>query len=185
MKQSIIGLLLFIVLALPPVVTLLESIMIIHMHMQIPLLLFAGFLMARFFQIRFPHFFEKWNRNGVPGIILFIIINVYWMIPRTMDEALTVEGVELFKFISLPFLAGIPLRDSWKKIGRIGKNVIFIGFTVMFIGMGWLYIYAPVQLCNNYLVIEQVTLGWGFLTMAICMVIFLLYIFFIDHSAYE
>jgi hypothetical protein len=185
LKQSIIGLLLFIVLALPPVATLLESIMVIHMHMQMPLLIFAGFLMARFFQIRFSQFFEKWNSNGVPGILVFAIINVYWMMPRTMDEALTVQSVEVFKFISLPFLAGIPLRDSWKKLGPIGRNVIFISFTVLFIGMGWLYINAPVQLCNNYLLIEQITLGWGFLTMAICMVIFLLYLFFIDHSAYE
>ncbi len=38
------------------------------------LLVIAGFLMARFFQIRFPGFFEKWNHNGVPGITLFIII---------------------------------------------------------------------------------------------------------------
>jgi hypothetical protein len=185
MKQSIYGLLLFIVLALPPVANLLESIMIIHMHMQMPLLVIAGFLMARFFQIRFPHFFEKWNRNGVPGIILFVIISVYWTIPRTMDEALTVQSIEVFKFISLPILAGIPLRDSWKKLGSIGKNVIIISFTIMFFGMGWLYIDSPVQLCNNYLLIEQITLGWGFLTMAICMVIYLLYIAFIDHSEYE
>ena len=59
------------------------------MHMQMPILVIAGFFMARFFQIRFPGFFEKWNRNGVPGIRLFSIIMVYWMIPRTMDEALT------------------------------------------------------------------------------------------------
>jgi hypothetical protein len=102
-----------------------------------------------------------------------------------MDEALTIQSVELFKFISLPFLAGISLRDSWKRLGPIGKNVIIITFTLIFFGMGWLYIGAPVQLCNNYLLIEQITLGWGFLTMAICMVIYLVYIFFIDHLEYE
>lgn len=185
MTQFKYGLLLYIFLILPPVANLLESIMIIHMHMQMPLLVIAGFLMARFFQIRFPHFFEKWNSNGVPGIILFVIISIYWTIPRTMDEALTIQSVELFKFISLPFLAGIPLRDSWKKLVKIGKNIIFISFTIIFFGMGWLYIWSPVQLCNNYLLIEQITLGWGFLTMAICMAIYLLYIVFIDNSEYE
>ena len=95
MKQSIYGFVLFVFLILPPVANLLESIMIIHMHMQMPLLVIAGFLMAKFFQTRFPHFFEKWNHNGVPGIILFVIIWVYWMIPRTMDEALTVQSVEI------------------------------------------------------------------------------------------
>jgi hypothetical protein len=184
MRQSMYGLLLLLVLAIPPVANLLESIMIVHMHMQMPMLVIAGFLMARFFQIRYPGFFEKWNSTGVPGIILFVIISVYWMIPRTMDEALTLQSVEVFKFISLPFLAGVPLRDSWKKLSVTGKNVIIISFTIVYALVGWLYIYAPVQLCNNYLLVEQITLGWGFLTTALCMVIYLLYITFTDQSKY-
>jgi hypothetical protein len=185
MRQSIYGLLLLVILSLPPVADLFESIMIIHMHMQMPLLVFSGFLMARYFQIRFPGFFETWNHNGLPGIILFVIISVYWMIPRTMDEALTLQSMEIFKFFSLSLLAGVPLRDSWKKLGSARKNVVFIVFALMFLGMGLLYIYSPVQLCNNYLIIEQITLGWGFLTMAICIAIYLLYVTFTDPSQYE
>lgn len=185
MKQSLYGLLLVGALAIPPVAHLMESVMIIHMHMQMPLLVFAGFLMARFFQERFPHFFETWNQNGIPGILLFSIIIVYWMIPRTMDEALTGLSMEIFKFVSLPLLAGIPLRDSWKKLGAIGRNTVIIIFTSMFLGMGWLYIKVPVQLCNNYLVIDQIILGWGFLTTAICMVIYLIYKAFYDPTKYE
>jgi hypothetical protein len=184
-NQSFYGLLLWIFLVAPPVANFMESVMVIHMHMQMPMLVIAGMLMARFFQKRFPGFFEKWNSNGVPGITLFVVIMVYWMLPRTMDEALTSQLVESFKFISLPFLAGFSLRDSWKKLALFGKNLIIISFTVLFIGLGWLYIWSPVQLCNNYLVIEQVTLGWGFLTTAIGMVVYLGYNFFIDPSAYE
>lgn len=185
MNQFIYGLLLFIFLIIPPVADFMESVMVIHMHMQMPMLVIAGLLMARYFQIRFPVFFEKWNQNGMPGILLFAIIVGYWMLPRTMDEALGNQSVEIFKFISLPFIAGIPLRDSWKKLSSTGKNGVIIGFTILFIGMGWLYIAAPVQLCNNYLVIEQLTLGWGFITTAIGMIIYLIYAFFIDRSDYE
>jgi hypothetical protein len=185
MNQSFYGLLLFIFLVTPPVANFMESIMAIHMHMQMTMLVIAGFLMAKFFQKRFTVFFEKWNSNGIPGITLFVIIMVYWMLPRSMDEALTSQIVEVFKFISLPFLAGISLRDSWKKLRPNGKNAIIICFTVLFIGLGWLYIWSPVQLCNNYLVIEQVTLGWAFLLTAIGMVVYLGYNFFIDPSAYE
>ncbi|MGP4078536.1 hypothetical protein ACTWQL_01370 [Pseudalkalibacillus sp. R45] len=185
MNQFFYGLLLYIALMLPPVVNLMESIMIVHMHMQMPMLVIAGFLMARLFQKRFPRFFQKWNQNGVPGILLFMIIMVYWMIPRTMDEALTIQSVEVFKFISLPFLAGVPLRDSWKKLSAFGRNSIIVSFTIMFFGMGWLYIESPEQLCNNYLLIEQITLGWGFVTLAICFVIYLVYFYFIDHSQYS
>jgi len=185
MNQFTFGLLLLIFLALPPVTYLLESIMIFHMHMQMPLLVIAGFLMARFFQKKFPQFFKSWNRNGVPGILLFTIVMGYWMLPRAMDDALMYQSVQLFKFISLPFLAGVPLRDSWQKISSAMKNGLIIFFTILFFAMGWLYIWWPEQLCNNYLIIEQVTLGWGFLTMAICMVIYLIYDTIVDRSAYE
>jgi hypothetical protein len=185
MNQAFYGFILFIFLAVPPVAHFMESLMVIHMHMQMPMLVISGLLMTRFFQIKFPAFFEKWNQNGIPGILLFIMIAGYWMLPISMDEALTLTSVEIFKFISLPFLAGVSLRDSWKKLGATFKNGIIIGFTVLFIGLGWLYIQAPFQLCNNYLIIEQMTLGWGFVTTAIGMVIYLLYSFFVDPSQYE
>ncbi|MCH6265129.1 MULTISPECIES: hypothetical protein [Neobacillus] len=185
MQQFIYGLLLLIALAIPPIAHFMESVMIIHMHMQMPMVVFAGFLMARLFMDRFPRFFEKWNGNGVPGILLFVIIIGFWTLPRSMDDALTEQSVEVFKFLSLSLLAGIPLRDSWKKLNSLGKNIFFIFFTILFLVVGWLYIDAPVQLCNNYLVIEQITLGWGFLTTAICIVIYLIYITFTDRTKYE
>ncbi|MBM4760971.1 hypothetical protein [Bacillus sp. B15-48] len=185
MNQFLIGFVLLVVLMLPPVANVMESVMIIHMHMQMPLLVISGFFMARLIQKKIPSFFEKYNENGVPGILLFTIIMLYWMLPRTMDEALTVQSVELFKFISLPFLAGVPLRDSWSKLSNTGKNALIIFFTIIFIVMGWLYVQANAQLCNNYLVIDQIILGWGFITMAICMVIYLIYVFLVDPSQYE
>jgi hypothetical protein len=102
-----------------------------------------------------------------------------------MDDSLTSIYMETFKFFSLSFLAGIPLRDSWDKLQSIWKNSIFIGFTILFMGMGWLYIYSPVQLCNNYLLVEQITLGWGFIATAICMILYMFYITFTDSSQYE
>ncbi|WP_079510085.1 hypothetical protein [Mesobacillus jeotgali] len=185
MNQFLFGLILFIGLMLPPVARLMESVMIVHMHMQMPLLVISGFFMAHLFLHRYPQFFNKYNQNGVPGILLFIIIMCYWLLPRTMDEALTINTVEIFKFVSLPFLAGVPLRDSWKKFSKTWKNNIITLFTVIFLGMGWLYIQSNDQLCNNYLVIDQVILGWGFITMAISLVIYLIYIFAVDPSQYE
>jgi len=185
MRQSVYGLLLFAALLVPPVARLMESIMIVHMHMQMPLLVIAGFLMAEAVQTRYPRFFEQWNRNGVPGILLFGFIMVYWMIPRTMDEAITMLPMELFKFVSLPFLAGIPLRDSWKKLGSLGKNVTIGVFTVLFYAAGGIYLNSTEQLCNSYVLIEQITLGWGFLLTAAALTVYLLYITFVDREAYE
>ncbi|MFT4414703.1 hypothetical protein ACLM5H_12660 [Fredinandcohnia humi] len=185
MNQFLVGVLLFVSLALPPVADLLESIMIVHMHMQMPMIVFSGFLMANLYQTKFPWFFEKWNRNGVPGILLFIVIMIYWTIPRTMDETLSIPSMEIFKFVSLAFLAGVPLRDSWKKLTSKGKNIIFAFFTIKYFGMGVLYINTTIQLCNNYLLIDQITLGWGFVTTAICILIYLVYVNFTDQSMYS
>src|SRR5699024_10908446 len=116
MKQAVYGVILYLFLMLPPVIALSESSMSIHMHMQMPLLAVAGMLMTPCLQKTFPNFFNKWNRTGIPGLILFMIVIAYWLIPRAMDEALTIPVVEIFKFISWPFLVGVPLRDSWSKL---------------------------------------------------------------------
>ncbi len=185
MDQFKLGMSLLIFLAIPPVADFMESIMVIHMHMQMPMLVIAGLLMAPFVQRQFPNLFARWNPTGAAGILLFVIIICYWLLPRTMDEALTNTSVEVFKFISLPFLAGITLRDSWKKLSDSMKKVTVVFFTVVFCGMGLLYIYAPVQLCNNYLIIEQFTLGWGFLLTAVGMAVYLIYTLVVDPSQYE
>ncbi|HLS60521.1 MAG TPA: hypothetical protein VK044_05265 [Virgibacillus sp.] len=185
MKQAKYGLILYLFLMLPPVITLSESIMSIHMHVQMPLLAIAGMLMTPLLQDKFPQFFKKWNENGVVGMTIVLIIIVYWLIPRTMDEALTLPYVEVFKFISWPFLVGVPLRDSWGKLNTFGQGFIFISISIIFSGMAWLYIASPNQLCNNYLIIEQRALGWGFLLIAVCILIYFVQLICIDQSQYE
>ncbi|KPH74466.1 MULTISPECIES: hypothetical protein [Bacillaceae] len=186
MKQAIYGLVLYLFLMLPPVITLSESIMVVHMHMQIPLLVIVGMLFTPYLKDRFPNVFENWNYNGIPGIMLFMIIVIYWMIPRAMDEALAISTIEIFKFISLPFLAGIPLRDSWSKLNTLGKNIIFICLILISSAMAWLYIAIPTQICNNYLIVEQKALGWTFLLIGLCLFIYFVQSLFIkDYSLEE
>src|SRR5690625_4357907 len=91
MGQVKYGLILYIFMMLPPVVMLFEFNMTIHMHMQMPLLAVAGMLMYPFLKQKFPRFFEKYNKNGIPGIVLFLIVVSYWLLPRAMDEALTMQ----------------------------------------------------------------------------------------------
>lgn len=185
MKQAIYGLILFIFLSLPPVIDLAESIMSIHMHMQMPLLAIAGMLMTPFLQKRCSSFFSKWNTNGIPGIILFLIIVFYWLVPRAMDDALMHTHVEIFKFVSWTFLIGVPLRDSWPKLAKGIKNAVYIILSIVYIGMAGLYIFSPDQLCNNYLIVEQRTLGWGFLLIAFCILLYFIQTLFIDSAEYE
>lgn len=185
MRQSLIGVMLYVILMFPPLVHLLESIMITHMLVQLPLLIISGSLMGQFFQKKFPRFFQSWNKNGISGITLFIIITTYWMIPRIMDETLTITTIEVFKFISLPFLAGVPLRDSWKKIGGLGKGFVVLNYIPMFAFMAWLYIDSPIQVCNNYLEAEQRQLGWGFLFIMLTMIFYFVQFVFTDQRKHQ
>jgi len=180
-KQTIIGIILYIMMILPITITYLEKIMIIHMLVQLPLLIVIGWLVGGGLIKRFPSFFSRWNHNGIPGMILVVFITTYWMFPRAMDEALALWYIELFKFISLP-LVGLFLRDSWWKIKTIGKVFVFLNYLSMFALMGWLYVDSPIQLCNNYLEAEQKMLGGGFLFITGGMILYTIQIAFVDQS---
>ena len=166
MKYFLYGLVLYVILALPPVIELLESLMFIHMHVQMPLLAVVGMLWAPLLKKKFPTFFSRWNEDGLPGLLLLSIVITYWIIPRAMDEAITYTTVEVFKFISWPLFVGVPLLDSWEKLSEKWKHVSYIYFTIVYSTMGFIYVFAEDQLCNNYLIIEQRILGWSFLVIA-------------------
>src|SRR5699024_244061 len=180
MKVSF-GIGLYVLLLLPPVASWMESIMIVHMLVQLPSLIAAGYVIGKVIIRLFPRFFVKWNGNGVPGILIAVFITTYWMLPRAMDEALTFWYIEGFKFMSLP-LAGVFIADSWRKLTGIGRGFLFLNYLSMFGLMAWLYIDSPIQICNNYLEAEQKALGWGFAFITMCMVLYIVQYVFVDHS---
>ncbi|MFD1038863.1 hypothetical protein ACFQ3N_10750 [Virgibacillus byunsanensis] len=182
MKQAISGTVLYLILIIPPVVSFLESMMILHMLVQLPLLILSGWLIGKVMITKYKSLFNKWNKDGVPGIMLVVFITIYWMLPRSLDEALTITVVELFKFVSLPLLVGISLRDSWGKLQSLGKSFIYLNYLSMFGFMAWLYIDTPIQICNNYLEIQQRVLGWGFLVLTAAMALYIIQMVFTDHS---
>src|SRR5690625_4074598 len=113
MKPFIYGIIIFTFLALPPVAELTESIMAIHMHVQMPFLAVTGMLMTPLLQKKFPKFFAKWNKDGIPGILLALLVISYWLIPRAMDDALMSMPVEIFKFIICFFFFVVLFLFSW------------------------------------------------------------------------
>src|SRR5699024_7732151 len=105
-------------------------------------------LLTPLLQKKFPTFFEKYNGNGVPGIVFFFIIMLYWIIPKAMDDVLSSGYPEAFKFISWALL-GIAIRDSWSNICKVCECIVFIGIAITYMIMAGLYICSPDQLCNN------------------------------------
>lgn len=185
MKRLSIGLILYGILLLPPVITLLEKWMVTHMFVQMPLLIIVGYMIGTYAIRKFKKFFIYWNDDGIPGVILLFLVTMYWMVPRTMDEALQGGLVEIFKFISLPVLVGIILCDSWPKISSLVKGVILFNYIPMFGMMAWLYIDSPIQICNNYLETEQKILGWGFFIIMLVLLLYVLQSVFVDTKKIE
>ncbi|WP_085993274.1 hypothetical protein [Oceanobacillus senegalensis] len=181
MKQVGMGILLYIILVTLPIRNAMESLMIVHMLVQLPLLILVGWLVSKRQVKRLRSFFEKVNANGVPGIILVLSLSIYWMLPRSLDEALTFTHVEFLKFISLP-IVGVLLKDSWYKLRGFGKTFIFLDYLSMFGLLSWLYIDTPIQICNNYLLSQQQVLGWGLLFIVLIMILYMLQFVFTDHS---
>lgn len=181
MKKGLLGIGLFLLLSLPPVRLFLESIMITHMLVQIPLLILVGIFIGDYLVKRYPDVFDKWNSMGIPGIVLVFFVTMYWMIPRAMDESLALHLVEIFKYLGLPLFVGIPLRDSWVRLTKVIKGFILFNYIPMFGMMAWLYIDSPIQICNNYLETEQKMLGWGFLLIMLFMLLIILQMVFVDH----
>src|SRR5262245_35019530 len=102
MSSSVAGAALIIVLAFPPVRHALERVMAIHMLVQIPLLAVAGALIAISLPTPATAAFAMWNKRGITGILLALIVSSWWMVPRALDLALAEPVMELTKFVSLP-----------------------------------------------------------------------------------
>lgn len=152
-------------LALPPVRGLLEASMVGHMGVQIPLLIAAGWLVARGLPDGPRRLTGSYNGHGVPGIVLTLFAVAYWMLPRNLDGALEHGSMELVKFASLPLLAGVPLALSWPCLPLIGRGIIWSNLLAMLLVTAWLYLESPVRICNFYLFNQQTLLGWYWLTV--------------------
>lgn len=172
MNKGMLGMGLFVILALPPMAKLLEASMVGQMLIQMPALVYVGILITPYLSKFWPRWLEGFNGNGVSGIILVLFVTTFWMLPRSLDAALSKPSMEMAKFISLPLFVGIPLALSWPKLGFMGKHFVWANLISMFGVMAWLYLAAPVRLCNYYLVNQQTLLGWAFLLITIASFVF-------------
>jgi hypothetical protein len=169
MNRALAGIGLVLFLALPGARDMLEREMVTHMLVQIPLLAIAGVLIAAGLPRRWTTRIASWNRGGITGALLAVIVSTWWMVPLALDSVLATPGAEVGKFVSLPLLVGVPAALSWRSLGSIGRGFIIVNVLPMWTVVGWLYIAAPVRVCNYYLVDQQVIAGKGLLWLSAAM----------------
>ena len=160
------GLILLLVLAIPAVRSMMEGDMALHMLLQFPLLLLAGWLLTQGLTEQTRAELRKWNHAGIAGLLMASLVLMFWMIPRALDMALSDSTVELLKFITL-LMAGATLELSWQSAGLIVRGFFLGNVLPMMMVVGWLYVEAPVRICSAYLTDDQLRAGSGLLALAI------------------
>ncbi|MBN9463568.1 MAG: hypothetical protein J0H00_20355 [Burkholderiales bacterium] len=147
--------LLWLALAAPPLRGALEASMSTHMLLQMPLLAASGFAAVR--ALAPPRRARALELAGgcVPPVLAAMLAASYWMLPRALDAALADGAAELAKFVTLPLLVGAPLALAWERLGAVGRGFVWTNLASMLAVTGWLYLAAPVRLCNAYLASGQ------------------------------
>lgn len=169
-RQARIGLgALYLLLATPAARAWLEATMSGHMLLQIPLLVAIGIVACHLLPQRWQAALLAAAGGVVPCVLVVLFASSYWMLPRALDAALTRPLAETAKFLSLPMLVGLPLGLAWKPLKTIGRGFVLTNFISMLAVLGWLYIAAPVRVCNNYLVDQQESAGWWMVKLALLL----------------
>jgi hypothetical protein len=154
------------VLALPPVRRGLEASMSLHMLVQFPLLVAAGFLLARALPARLRRAADAWNAHGIAGLLACALAAMLLMIPRLLDLALVDPRVEAAKWLVL-LGCGVALQLSWQRAGVLVQAFFLGNLLPMMAAVGQLYQDAPLRLCNAYLLEDQVRLGQALVIVSV------------------
>ncbi|PKP78266.1 MAG: hypothetical protein CVT81_05205 [Alphaproteobacteria bacterium HGW-Alphaproteobacteria-3] len=144
----------------------LEADPVTHILVQLPLLALAGALLPGARGTG-----GAWNRGGWAMILTAIFAMAFWMLPRSIDAAVSDPAVAASKFLSLPLLVGLPLRLGWPRAHPLLRGFLKAQALAMLGVLAFLYTHAPVRLCNAYLAEDQVRLGTGFLATALALAV--------------
>lgn len=166
-----IAVIVFLGMLLPPARHGLQASMTLQMLVQIPLLAAVGYLLRDAVPAGASAVIGRWNHLGISGLVLASLAGACWMLPRSLDAAVTEPWVEAAKFISVPLLIGLPFGLSWPRMNFIVRGVFLTEFIASFFRLGWLYMVSPVRLCNNYLLGDQQRLGSYMLSIGVALLI--------------
>ncbi len=134
---------------------------VLHMLVQFPLLGAAGYMLGGGIRIG-----DTWTGAVLIGAIAVLL---FWMLPRSLDAAVTSWPMLFAKFVTLPLGVGLPLGLVWRQLNPILRGFLKAETISMLGVLGFLYTHAPVRICNSYLVDDQIRLGYGFFYLAVAL----------------
>ncbi len=137
----------------------LEADPVLHVLVQLPMLGLCGALLA-------PRREWRWAQGGFAPLLAALFGIAFWMLPRSIDGAVSFPLMTLAKFLSVP-LIGALLVIGWRQAHALLRGFLKAQAISMAGFMAFLFTHSPVRLCNNYLIDDQWRLGFGFLFLAI------------------
>ncbi|ELX08883.1 hypothetical protein Jab_2c09410 [Janthinobacterium sp. HH01] len=144
--------------------------MLRHMLLQLPLLVAAGWMLARSRGAVRPGPMARHDEHGVCGLTALLFITAYWMIPRALEQSINTPWAEAAKFISLIAL-GAMLPGSLKRASWIVQLFYLGNFSWMMAIAGIQYQDMPQRLCNAYLLDDQAWTGAALVAASVAIAI--------------
>jgi hypothetical protein len=155
----------WVTLATPPARAWLESSMVLHMLVQLPLLAAIGFWLGRqwlssadLIAARVLARLQSFNGGGATGLIAASFAMLLWMLPRYLDLARLDPAVDALKLVSVT-AAGIAIALSWPRLPRIARAAVHLEAIATLLRFGWGYLAAEERLCLAYLAGDQQRTG--------------------------
>lgn len=150
-------------LLIAPLRHAIESQMGLHMLVEFPLLLAAGWAWGRWLPAKV---LSALNAQGLLGATVASCVLAFWMIPAALDLALLSAAVAAAKYFSW-LLAGTLLAWGRQRLGAVVACFFLGNAAWMTATAGLLYREAGIQLCVNYLVDDQLIAGNGLVVTAL------------------
>lgn len=135
----------------------LEASMLLHMIAQLPMILLGGLLLAGPAARRSARV-ARYDRHGLSGLTALLLVTAYWMIPRALEQSISMPLAELGKFLSVAAL-GLLLPGTLARANTVIQLFYLGNFCAMTAIAGMLYQDLPERLCNAYLQDDQVLTG--------------------------
>ncbi|GJL98347.1 MAG: hypothetical protein DHS20C07_00270 [Methyloligella sp.] len=163
----------------------LEKLPLTHILVQLPLLICVGYLLVEDKSQKIGEWYigGEWNKGGYASLLIAIFTIAFWMLPRSIDAAISSGTMELLKFLTVPLLIGVPLKLGWHRTHPILKGFLKAQAISMLGVAAFIYIHAPIRICNSYLENAQQDLGYGFLYTSIALAVIWSAPLFLSQSA--
>lgn len=155
-------------LSIPPGRSMIEQSMTWHMVVQMPILFAGGwFLMDGGWNLT-KRSQSSWNQFGLTGFIAAQLLITYWMLPISIDRAVVMPQVDVFKLLSL-LASGALVKTSISRSPAV-LQLFFVGYIVsMLITTGVFLAATERRLCNAYSMESQLSAGYGVVALGIAL----------------